>query len=102
MDSLQDLETAKANFFQCSIGKKELEMLSIKEVADAYPCDGDMAKNPHSILFQLVREIAISERSRTELRVGLVKIAVALDESNGSKIFWMCFIQHGYLCLGDN
>ena len=36
------------------------------------------------------REIAFSERSQTELRLGLVQIPVALDESNEGEIFWMC------------
>ena len=36
------------------------------------------------------REIAIGEKNRTELRLGLVQIPVALDESNRGEIFWMC------------
>ena len=61
MDSIQDLETTDSDFCQCSIGKKELEMLSrllktfgmkkVKAVADVYPCDGNMAKNLTSSSF---------------------------------------------------
>ena len=29
-------------------------------------------------------------KNRTELRLGLVQILVALDESNEGEIFWMC------------
>ena len=32
----------------------------------------------------------IGEKNQTELRLGLVQIPVALDESNGTEIFWMC------------
>ena len=62
--------------------KKELEMLlrllktfgmeEVKAVEDAYPCDGNMAKKPNSILFQLGREIAVSEKCQTELRLSQV------------------------------
>ena len=40
---------------------KTFGMKEVKEVVDAYPCDGDMAKN-NSILFQLGRETAIGEK----------------------------------------
>ena len=36
------------------------------------------------------REIAISEKGQIQLRLGLVQISVALDESNRSEIFRMC------------
>ena len=38
----------------------------------------------------LDREIAIGEGSLTALRMGLVQIPVALNETNGGEIFWMC------------
>ena len=68
-----------------SFGMKE-----VKAVIGAYPCDGDMAKKPNSILFQFSREKAIVEGSQTELRLGLVQISVAPDESNGGDILRMC------------
>ena len=34
--------------------------------------------------------IAINDGCKTELKLGLVQIPVALDESNGGEIFWMC------------
>ena len=43
-----------------------------------------------SVLFQLGREILIGEVSQTGSTLGLVQIAVALDESNESEIFWIC------------
>ena len=65
-------------------------MKEIKAVVDAYPCDGDMAKKPNSILFQLGGDIAIGERRQTELTMVLMQISVALDETNASEMFWMC------------
>ena len=38
----------------------------------------------------LDREIAIGEGSLTALRMGLVQIPVALNETNEGEIFWMC------------
>ena len=35
------------------------------------------------------REITIGEKSQTELRLGLVQIPVAFDESIRGEIFWM-------------
>ena len=96
---MQDLETAKVEFYQCSIGKrarnafKTVEcfgMREVKAVVNAYPCDVGKAKKPNSIFFQLGREMAISERRQTDVRLGLVQIQVALDQSNGGEIFWMC------------
>ena len=49
-----------------------------------------MAEKTNSIIFQLGRQIVIGEKSQTELRLGLVQMPVALDESKGGKIFWMC------------
>ena len=72
MDSLQVLETAEANYSQCSIGKElgmhsrlltSFKMKEDKAVVDAYPHDGDMVNKPSSILFQFGKEIAISEKS---------------------------------------
>ena len=37
-------------------------MKEVKAVINAYPRDGEMAKKPNSILFQLGRGIAIGER----------------------------------------
>ena len=65
-------------------------MKEVKAVINAYPHDGDMAKKPNSILFQFGREISFDEGSQTELRLGLVQIQVALDESNGGEICQMC------------
>ena len=36
------------------------------------------------------REIAIGEENMRELRLGLVRIPVALNETNESETFWMC------------
>ena len=47
-------------------------------------------KKRNCILFQLGREIAISEGNQTKLKLGLVQISVALDELNGGEIFLMC------------
>ena len=87
----------RRRFLPMLFREKKLEMLlrllktygmkEVKAVANAYPCDGDMAKKPNSILFQLGREIAIGEKNRIVLRLGLVHIPVALDESNGGEIF---------------
>ena len=55
---------------------------------DAYPHDGDMKKN--NILFPLDRKITVGERRKTELRLGLVQIPVALDATFVGEIFWMC------------
>ena len=60
-----------------------------KAVVNASSCDRDLAKKPKSILFQLGREIAISEGSQTMLRLELMQIPVAIDESNGGEIYWM-------------
>ena len=38
---------------------KSFGMKNVKAVVDAYPNDGDMAKKPNNVLFQLGREIAI-------------------------------------------
>ena len=43
---------------------KTFGMKEVKAVVDAYPCDGDMAKKPNSILFQLSREISIGEKNK--------------------------------------
>ena len=61
----------------------------IKAVIDAYPCDGATAKNQTVSSFHLA-EIVIGEKSQIELRLGLVQIPFALDESNGGEIFQMC------------
>ena len=50
-------------------------MKNAKAVVNAYPCDSDIMKK-NSILFQFGREIAISEESQTELKLGLVLIPV--------------------------
>ena len=86
--------------FANAFWKKELELLSrllktfgmkdVKEVVNAHSCDGDMAKKTSIVLFQLGREITIGEGSKTELKLGVVQIPVALDELNGVEIFWMC------------
>ena len=36
----------------------------------------------------------MGEKNRTELRLGLVQILAALDESNGGEIFWMCALSN--------
>ena len=60
-----------------------------------FSCDGDMVKKPNSILIQLGRKLAISERSQIELRLGTMHIPVALDESKRGGIFLdVCLIQH--------
>ena len=41
----------------------------------------------NSILFQLGKEIAIGEGSQIELRLGLVQTPVALNGTNGGKMF---------------
>ena len=56
-----------------------------------------MMKKPKYTLFQLGREKAIGEKSRTELRLGLVQCSVALDESNGDEIF--CFITSSNMAI---
>ena len=96
MDVLQDLKTAEAIFFQCSIEK--LEMLSkllkrlrakhVKAAFDAYPSDRDMAKT-NSIFVQLGKETTIGEERKTKLRLGLVQVPVALHETNRGEISWM-------------
>ena len=59
-------------------------MKEVKAVVGAYSCDGGMAK------IRLGREKANGEKHWIELRLGLVQIPVALDESNGGEIFYMC------------
>ena len=73
---------------------KTIEMKVVKAVVDVYPCHGDMAKKPNSILFKLDRRIVIGENNRTDLRLNLVQIPVALDESNRGEIFWMCALSN--------
>ena len=51
-------------------------------------------KKPNSILFKLDRKIVIGENNRTDLRLNLVQIPVALDESNRGEIFWMCALSN--------
>ena len=58
----------------------------VKAVVNTDPCDGDMAKS-NSILFWLDREITTNEGSQIELRLGMVKTLVALNESNRGEMF---------------
>ena len=63
-------------------------MKDLKAIFDACPHDGYIAKNKQYP--QLNKEIAIVGGSRTELRMVLVQVPVALDCTNGGKIFWIC------------
>ena len=55
-------------------------MKDITAVVDAYPHDEAMLEKPKKIFFQLDKEISIEEKGK--LRLGLVKIPVALDGNN--------------------
>ena len=91
-------ENCRSQFLPMLYWKKEIEVLSrllktfgmkeVKAMVDVYPCDGDMAKNLTAISFHWA-EIVIGEKNQTDLRLDLVQIPVALDESNGDEIFWM-------------
>ena len=70
----------------------------VEAVVNGYPYDGDMAKKPNSVLLQLGRERVIVKRGQTELRLGIVKIPVPLDESNGSGIFWIYALSNMTVC----
>ena len=48
-----------------------------------------MAKKEKNILFQLGREITIGEESRTELRLGLMRIQLTLDETCADELILM-------------
>ena len=67
---------------------KSFGMRNVKAVVDAYPYDGDIAKN------QTIFSFDLAEKQQLEQRLGLLQIPVALDETNGGELFWMCALAH--------
>ena len=60
-------------------------MKDVKAIVNTYPCDGDMVQKPNIIFFNLAKR-----GRQTELRLGLLKIPVGLNESYRGEKFQMC------------